>query len=150
MQFSKQEYWSGLPLFSRESSWPKDQTCVSCLAGRFFTTEPPWKAHWAELHDIYNYLCLLVQVPTLLLFLVSCLSMYTHFVLETTTITSLFSSMYLSKSINVFQLIPSKVGRPLLFLATVPVGVSVCCFTCSGTFLTLQNYFSVFSYLMFL
>ena len=31
---------------SRESSWPRDQTCVSCvsaLAGRFFTTAPPGK-----------------------------------------------------------------------------------------------------------
>ena len=27
--------------FSRESSQPKDQTCVSCLTGGFFTTEPP-------------------------------------------------------------------------------------------------------------
>ena len=29
--------------FSRESSWPMDQTHVSCLPGRFFTTEPPGK-----------------------------------------------------------------------------------------------------------
>ena len=27
--------------FSRRSSWPRDQTCVSCIAGRFFITEPP-------------------------------------------------------------------------------------------------------------
>ena len=27
--------------FFRGSSGPRDQTCVSCLAGRFFTTEPP-------------------------------------------------------------------------------------------------------------
>ena len=27
--------------FSRGSFQPRDQTCVSCLAGRFFTTEPP-------------------------------------------------------------------------------------------------------------
>ena len=26
--------------FSRGSSWPRDQTWVSCIAGRFFTTEP--------------------------------------------------------------------------------------------------------------
>ena len=26
---------------SRVSSWPRDWTCVSCLAGRFFTIEPP-------------------------------------------------------------------------------------------------------------
>ena len=29
--------------FSRESSWARDQTHISCLEGRFFTTEPPGK-----------------------------------------------------------------------------------------------------------
>ena len=29
--------------FSRGSSQPSDQICVSCIAGRFFTTEPPGK-----------------------------------------------------------------------------------------------------------
>ena len=29
--------------FSRESSWPRDQTHISCIASRFFTTEPPRK-----------------------------------------------------------------------------------------------------------
>ena len=29
--------------FSRESSWPKDQTSISCLAGGFFTTQSPGK-----------------------------------------------------------------------------------------------------------
>ena len=29
--------------FSRGSSQPRDQTQVSCIAGRFFTTEPPGK-----------------------------------------------------------------------------------------------------------
>ena len=29
--------------FSRGSSWPRDQTLVSHIAGRFFTTEPPGK-----------------------------------------------------------------------------------------------------------
>ena len=39
-----QEYWSGLLFPSLgASSWPRDRTCVSCLAGRFFTTEPPGK-----------------------------------------------------------------------------------------------------------
>ena len=35
-EFSKQEYWSGLPS-SRGSSQPRDRTQVSSLAGRFFT-----------------------------------------------------------------------------------------------------------------
>ena len=29
--------------FSRGSSWPRDQTCISCIVGIFFTTEPPGK-----------------------------------------------------------------------------------------------------------
>ena len=32
--------WVAYP-FSRGSSWPRDQTCVSCIAGRFFTAGPP-------------------------------------------------------------------------------------------------------------
>ena len=32
--------WVAIP-FSRGSSQPRDRTYVSCLAGRFFTTEPP-------------------------------------------------------------------------------------------------------------
>ena len=31
--------------YSRASSPPRDQTHVSCTAGRFFTTEPPGKPH---------------------------------------------------------------------------------------------------------
>ena len=31
--------------FYRGSPWSKDQTCISCIAGRFFTTEPRGKAH---------------------------------------------------------------------------------------------------------
>ena len=34
--------WVAISLF-RGSSQPRDQTCISCLAGRFFTTEPPGK-----------------------------------------------------------------------------------------------------------
>ena len=39
--------WDAMPS-ARASSWPRDQTCiscVSCISGRFFTTEPPEKAH---------------------------------------------------------------------------------------------------------
>ena len=39
MEFSRQEYWSGLLFPSPgESSQPRDWTQVSCLVGRFFTT----------------------------------------------------------------------------------------------------------------
>ena len=41
MGFSRQEYWSGLPMpSSRGSSQPRNQTCVSCvscIAGGLFT-----------------------------------------------------------------------------------------------------------------
>ena len=38
MGFSRQEYWNGLPCpFSRGSFQSRDQTCVSCIAGRLFT-----------------------------------------------------------------------------------------------------------------
>ena len=40
--FYRQECWNMVDIsFSRGSSRPRDQTHVSCLAGRFFTTEPP-------------------------------------------------------------------------------------------------------------
>ena len=38
--------------FSRRSSQSRDRTCVSCIAGRFFTTEPPGKPQ-----QIYRQLC---------------------------------------------------------------------------------------------
>ena len=37
--------WAAMPS-SRGPSWPKDRTlvpCISCVTGRFFTTEPPGK-----------------------------------------------------------------------------------------------------------
>ena len=40
--FSRQEYWSRLPVSSRGYSQPRYWThvsCVSCVAGRFFSTE---------------------------------------------------------------------------------------------------------------
>ena len=43
--FSRQEYWSVLPYPPPgESSWPRDQTCVSCIAGRFFIYWVTWEA----------------------------------------------------------------------------------------------------------
>ena len=35
--------WVAMPS-SRGSSRPRDQNCLSCIAGRFFTTEPPGKS----------------------------------------------------------------------------------------------------------
>ena len=34
--------WAVISFF-RESSWPQDRTCVFCIAGGFFTVEPPGK-----------------------------------------------------------------------------------------------------------
>ena len=42
--FPRQEYWGWVAIsFSRRSSQPWDRTLVSCIAGRFFTAEPPGK-----------------------------------------------------------------------------------------------------------
>ena len=57
MGFSRQEYWSWhleLPFLSSKGlSDPLDRTCVSCLAGGFFTTEPSGKP---------IYICLVAQL----------------------------------------------------------------------------------------
>ena len=46
MGFSRQEYWKWVAIpISRESSWPRDQTQVSCTAGRL-SFEPPGKPKW--------------------------------------------------------------------------------------------------------
>ena len=43
--------WVAIP-FSRGSSWPRDQTCISCIAGRFFTI---WATREAFKCYINNY-----------------------------------------------------------------------------------------------
>ena len=46
MRFPRQEYWSGLPCSPPgESSWPRVQTHIFCIAGRFFTAEPPGSSY---------------------------------------------------------------------------------------------------------
>ena len=46
MGFPRQEYWSGLLLPSPgDLPNPGIDPTISCLAGGFFTTEPPGKAH---------------------------------------------------------------------------------------------------------
>ena len=53
MEFSRQEYWSGLPFsFSRGSSQPRDRTRVSHILGRCFN-------FWAtmEAHVQYHVIC---------------------------------------------------------------------------------------------
>ena len=51
MGFSRQECWSGLAIsFSRGSSWPRNWTHVSCIAGRRFTVWATREIHldWSE------------------------------------------------------------------------------------------------------
>ena len=59
MGFSRQEYWSGLTFPSPgDLPDPGNQTCiscVSCIAGRFFTTEPPGKSRGGGGEYIYIF-----------------------------------------------------------------------------------------------
>ena len=53
--------WVPVPSSSR-SSWPRDQTGVSCIAGGFFTVEPPGKpglplSNSEELTETWTLLC---------------------------------------------------------------------------------------------
>ena len=52
MTYSYKIYSLSFP-FSRESFQPRDQTQVSCIAGRFFTTEPPGKSE-NESHSVVS------------------------------------------------------------------------------------------------
>ena len=45
---------AGYHFFSRWSSWPRDQTLVSSLAGRFFTTESPGKPLYKRMNVGYR------------------------------------------------------------------------------------------------
>ena len=49
--------WVAMPS-SREFSQPSGRTCSSCIAGGFFTPEPPGK-------PLYGYFILLIYVPVL-------------------------------------------------------------------------------------
>ena len=41
--------------FSRRSSWPRDRNHISCIAGRFFTVEPPGKPFYKALGYISSW-----------------------------------------------------------------------------------------------
>ena len=45
--------WVAIP-FSRESSWPRDQTCVSCIADEFFSV-------WVTKEALLDTYCVLIQ-----------------------------------------------------------------------------------------
>ena len=59
--------------FCRRSSWPRNQTCVSCLAGRFFITELPGK----PLH-IYKSLHICIYIHISMLCEAICICVYPH------------------------------------------------------------------------
>ena len=46
--------WVASP-FSRGSSWPRDQTHVSCIGRWFFTAEPPGKPHSVIVVQLLSY-----------------------------------------------------------------------------------------------
>ena len=61
MGFSRQGYWSGLPLPPPgDSSWPRDRTWVSCIAGWFFTS---WATREAKLSHAAERLSLQATTP---------------------------------------------------------------------------------------
>ena len=55
MEFSRQEYWSGLP-FTSPGDLPNSviKPASPALAGGFFTTEPPGKLHPSVLPDPFS------------------------------------------------------------------------------------------------
>ena len=59
MRFCRWEYQSGLPFPTPgKASWPRDGIhvfWVSCIAGRFFTAEPPGEAIYCILDIIHSY-----------------------------------------------------------------------------------------------
>ena len=67
MEFSRQEYWSGLPCppFSRGSSQPRDRTCIStspALEAGFLTISATWEGIYTHIHTcvcIYTCACML-------------------------------------------------------------------------------------------
>ena len=64
MEFSRQEYWSGLPSCSRGSSWPRDWTHVSCI----FCTGRWILYHWATCEALWPLWVLIILMrssPTL-------------------------------------------------------------------------------------
>ena len=68
--------------FTRRSSWPRDQTQVSCIAGRFFTTSATWEVQetriyynlsvplWGKYRDVGSwgpFLCLCFRIISIML-----------------------------------------------------------------------------------
>ena len=57
MEFSSQEYWSGLPCPPPgDLPDPEIEPASPVLAGRFFTTSTTWEAHWALYPNLFAML----------------------------------------------------------------------------------------------
>ena len=75
MGFPRQEYWSGLPCpppgdLPTQGSNPHPLCCISCVAGRFFTTKPPakpknyMKSVWNHVWQILTRKSMSYHTPT--------------------------------------------------------------------------------------
>ena len=60
MGFPRQEYWSGLPFPPLVDLPKRDRTHISCLAGKFFTTEAPQKPMSVITHSRILYILFMV------------------------------------------------------------------------------------------
>ena len=59
MEFSRQEYWSELPFPSPGGiSWPKDQTCVSCIGRQILLSLCHLGSLRARIMAVLFYLCI--------------------------------------------------------------------------------------------
>ena len=53
--------------FSKVSSQPRDQICISCISGRFFAWEAQWQLGPTLIpHNLPHLLCLIISAKTLL------------------------------------------------------------------------------------
>ena len=67
MEFSRQEHWSGLPSFSRGSSWHRDWFCISCFSyiSRWMLYNwATWEAHTIQ-YTILIVLSAKAETPVL-------------------------------------------------------------------------------------
>ena len=91
MRFPRQE-WVAISS-SRGSSWPRDQTRVSCYAGDFFTTEPPGKPIFREVDLIkYTYILNFLMFGLFLLLYIFSLAFFFYFKHTLTFVSSFIST----------------------------------------------------------
>ena len=101
--------WVAMPS-SRGSSQPRDQTKVSCIAVRFFTTEPPGKPIYV---CVYTYICMYIHVCVYVCVCV-CVYTHTHIYRESKISVQMFSHF----SIRLCIFLPLSFKSPLYLLDT--------------------------------